>query len=303
MKLIMFKILLFYATSTFAQRFFGTDYKIYTPQTPISDKYKLDGEVISFSEFSADFSYGWQLNKKKEKSVLLATLIYSRMKSNINLSDSAKKRFEKGTPEYVCKLPNISDFGLNFLFNQKLKNNWDFTTNYTTVLSSDFKSAVDKEDFNSIGIIYFEKKLRNFNIGAGSAIYFIDKEIKAFPVGSISYIKGKLDIDLLLPLSLQINYDVGEKTELNFIGGLDFGGFQVDYSNANLVVSSRPDFIQNTDLSFEIGIDHNFFETLHWSLRMGYFYREMSFMMDESTVDKLIFQNGLSLSLGLYSTF
>jgi hypothetical protein len=303
MKLFIFNILLLCFTSASAQRFFGIDYLISTPQTPVSDKYNLEGELVSFSEFSADLSYGWHLDEKKENTVLLATLLYSQMKSNINLSDSAKSRFEKGFPEYVYGLPNIRGMGLNLLFNQTLKNNWDFTINYATIYSSDFKSSINKGDFNSIGILYFQKKLKNFTVGAGSAIYYLDKKIKAFPVGSISYKRDKLDIDFLPPLSLGINYDVGDKTELVFSGGLDFSGFEVNYSNANLAISSRPDYIQNTDLNFEIGIDRVFLETLHWSLSIGYFYREMSFMIDRKLIDKLVFQNGLTLNLGIYSTF
>ncbi len=283
---------------------FGVDYKIIFPQKPFSEKYNLNDVNTAFTSFSADFAYAWYLNKKNKNSILLFKLAYSNLKSKTNIENKNEELIKSKIPDYIYNIPNIHNFDLNLIFSQKLKRNWDFIVSYNLIFSSDFKSMIEKEDLNSVALFFIEKKLGKFGLGFGSAVYIIDKKIQALPVVKISYVNHKINIDLLPPLSLSVDYKLGKKNFLNFNSNLLLNGFNVDYNQSNSQKNfGTPDYINNTGIDFSFGFDRRFFENLHWKISTGYSYQEISYLENKNIIDKQIFQNGMSFSVSFYAAF
>lgn len=284
-------------------RFFGIDYKITSPQTPISEKYNQNGIKTTFVSFNADLSYAWYLDKKKQNSILLSKVSYSNLKMKSNIDDTEKQRISAEIPEYIYKIPTIHDFGLNILFIQKFARNWDFTASYDMIVSSDFESFILKDDFNSVGLFYFQKKIGNFKLGAGSAIYIINKKVKAFPIVSIEFSNKKMNMELLPPLSLDANLRTGRKTILNFGADLIISGFNIDYKGTNPLGVQNPDYVNNSGFDISLSFDRQLYKTLRCRIGTGYSYREVEYLNKTVLIDKTIFQDGLFLELTFYSTF
>ncbi len=322
MKFILFILTLFISLSVYAQqltdaskktdsienfdnqvRFFGIDYQITSPQAPISESYNLNGIKTTFMSLKADLSYAWYLDKKKQNSILLSKISYSNLKINSIVDDVEMPRISTEIPEYIYKIPTIHDFGLNIIFFQKLKMNWDFTASYNMIVSSDLESFMLKDDFNSVGLFYLQKKLGNFKLGAGSAVYVINKKARAFPLASIAFSNKKINIELLPPLSLDANFRIGKKTFLNFGTELIISGFNLDYGLTKLPRIQNPDYINNSGFDISLALDRQLYQTLRWKIGTGWFYREIEYNSSTVLIDKTVYQDGLFLELSFYSTF
>lgn len=284
-------------------RFFGIDYKITIPQTPISEKYDLKGINILFTSLNVDLNYAWFLNKKKQNSVILTGIEYSNLITKRNIEEKESERIYSNIPEYIYKIPNIHNFKFNIIFYQKFRRNWDFTLNYDMIISSDLQSFIEKNDFNSIALFYFQKELRNFKIGSGSAIYVIDGKIKILPLASVIFANRKFIIEFLAPLNFNANFKINKKLAINFGADLILNGFNVDYTNSNLQNFNTPDYINNTGFNFSFGCAKNFYETLHWKINTGYSYNEMSYKKENNLINTIDFQEGLFFEISFYSTF
>lgn len=303
MKNILLLIIVFLAIGVKAQRFLGIDYEYYTIQTPKNENIDLEGEEIGFTNFMADISYGGYLNKETKSSVIMGTLYYSKSRTTLSIDDNFKNHFETNVPDYLYELPDLTQVGLSLTYNYTHKSNFDFSTSYYTIFSNEKGGKLTEKDLMSFGLLYLQKKIKKHAIGLGSAFYVLDRKVKFIPLFNWSYQNEKFGIDFMLPLSIGLSYKLKENLALKFDGDLDFGGFEVEYENALTSINKKPDYIQNTDISFSFGIDHEFYETLHWTVNLGYLYREYDFQIENKAFDKMILEGSIMLGIGFYSTF
>ncbi len=284
-------------------RFFGVDYKYVAPQMPVSENYNLKGLEIFTGSLNADISYAWKLDKKKENSVLLAKIMYSNIITKYSIAAADFDRIDTSVPKYIYQIPDIHYFGLSFLFLQQIKTNWLLIAGYDLVLSSDLERKINQKDFNSTALFLLQKTFKSLVFGIGSAVYVINNKIKVFPIANMAYFNHKINIEFTAPLSFTANYKFNKKTNLGLDINLVLSGFKVHYDNTSLQITHLPDYINSNGFNFSLNFDRKFYQTFHYRISTGYIYREIFYLKSGDNIDKLVFKDGLSLSLSIYSTF
>lgn len=280
--------------------FLGIEYVLYSSQTPGSDEYNLAGLSSVFSYFEAEMNYAWYLDKKRENTVLLSSLGYSFFKTDLNLKKNRSEEIKNEAQEYIYNIPNIHDLYFGLLINQKLGNHWELTGTIDITLASDLKHSIDKKDVNTNMLLYAQKKLGDYYIGIGGFGYILGNKLKGIPISYASYQKRKSKLEILLPVSLQYSYRANEKTTYRLFGDLDFGGYRI---NQNSTSKSLPDYAETTALQIRLCYDREFADKLHWDLGLGYYYRQLSFVKNSKSIDKLTFSESLFISARIYCGF
>jgi hypothetical protein len=281
-------------------RFFGIDYSYGFPQTPVSEKYNMNGITSSFSSFNADISWPWFIDKKKENSILLTKINYTNILSTTRVSDSVSKG-NNAIPEYLLYTPDIHNFGISTLFIQNFPKAWELVLGIDLLVSTDAKSFQAKEDINSIGLFLIQKSVGQLKIGVGGILYSVNKQVTSFPLINLTYMGKWFEADIQAPVSLKTSLKFNSKTKLGIESGLVIHGFNVDYSYINYL--QQPNYIENNGFDLSIIFDRRIYETLHLKFALGYFYREITYLKDHALLDKLIYNDGGFVEVSFYSTF
>lgn len=288
---------------SYSQRLFGIDYIYVAEQTPTSPDFDLSGERIAFSNFNADISYGGYLDKKNENSLVLFTLDYSSLKTIVNFDDSDEQRIKSDVPEHYHSLPTINEVGLSVFYSYSFLESYSLNANAYVNMTPNNKGLFNKKNYNSSGLLYLQKRYKNVELGLGASVYLLENRIRAFPVGYIRYAGEKLTMDIMPPLSADISYNIYNKFSIIGEAELDFGGFNVEYNQSDTTITKMPDYVSNTDVRFETGIDYNFYGNLHIDLTVGFLYREMDFVLKEKEIGSVKLQDGLMVRVGFYCSF
>jgi hypothetical protein len=273
---------------------FCFEYMISSQQTPISDSCVLSGINSHFSAFQMDFNYGWYLDKKKENTILLASLGYAFSKTNLEMSGSGIT-----IPNYIKTIPDIHHLYLNLIYNQKMKHNWEISGSGSLSLASDLSHELTNNDYNINLLLYIQKKLKTISLGYGYVTYLIGNNIKGTPIGYLSYETRKIKGEILAPISASFKYKLNEKSKLMLTGEFDFEG----YETSDGKTQNSPNYVDITNFESRFSYDRSFYENLHWNIGIGYYYREMSFLENNRKVDVLTFDETLFLSIKIYCTF
>lgn len=280
-------------------RFFGIDYEITFPQRPYSYEYNLEGITTNFTSFNIDIAYAWILGKNN--TVLLPKIGYSNFKAKVKFEENEEDRIKLDVPNYFYTIPAIHNFDFDLILYQKLKYNFDFITNYNLNISSDFKNRINKDNYNSIILFYLQKKIRKISVGAGSVVYVIDKKVKIIPLLSLSFENKKMKTELLFPTNFSVIFKFKNQSIIKLNSDLIISGFKVNYSSN--FPNQTPDYISKTGFDFALGYDKQFLSNLHWSIALGYSYRDFIYEVDKVLIDKQIFKSGLFLLTSFYIGF
>jgi hypothetical protein len=273
---------------------FSFEYMISSPQAPFSDSCNLSMTNSHFSAFQANFNYGWYLDKKKERTVLLASLGYALFKTNFNMPET-----DVDIPNYINAIPNLHHLYLNLIYNQKLKHNWEISGSGSLSLASGFSHKLSNVDYNINFLVYAQKKFERLSLGGGYVTYLIGNNIKGLPIGHFSYWNKKIKCEILAPLSASVNYKFRKRNMILFTSEFDFDGFSIKDEKTTYI----PDYADITNFEICFSYDRAFLEKLHWNVGIGYFYREMTFLENNQEVDRLLFDETLFLKTKIYCTF
>jgi hypothetical protein len=272
------------------------EYSLLSSQTPTSKKYDLSGTSFGFSAFQTKVNYGWYLDKKKEKTVLLTSLGYAFFRTHRNIENT-----NTDIPDYVKNIPNLHHLYLALIFSQKLKNNWEISGYSSMSAASDYSYKLTSIDYNINILSYIQKRINKFCIGGGYVAYMIGNNIKGIPIGYVAFADKRVGIEIMAPVSMECKYKFKDKNMFLLTSELDFDGYSVREKESSVDV--QPDFADITDFSLGISYDRRFLGNLHWNIGVGYYSREISFLENNKEVDRLSFDGLLYIRGKVYCTF
>ncbi len=288
-------------TSITELRFTGIDYRYTMLQTPSSDKYSLKGIDISNHSISADISYIWPFSSGK--TALFASILYDNSLYNSEIDRGESERLKSDVPEYLYSLPNLHEFQASLVLGHEMRNDWSYSVGTDLFISSDFEGDLGSDAFSSTLSLLFAKNLGTINLGAGSYLYLRGDEFTALPALSFSYYGEVIEFDLLIPVGMQMDFILSERTRIGINGEFISNGYSVNYDNSKSFKGKLPDFIDQTGLDMSLFFDRNFWGPLHYRLTTGYSYREMEFRANDKAIDELTFEKGLFGELSLFYNF
>lgn len=272
------------------------------PQAPESKGSNLKGVSIRSTSLTLDGSYGWYLDKDKEKTLLLSTFEYANQLFRYSLDKKERQRIKTTVPIYLYDIHDQHSLSLSLFLNRELPKAWSLGVGLAQSVSSDFKGKVDRGDFNTTLTLMMQKEIRKVLFGLGAELYLYKNRTALFPLVHFEYATDKVGFELTPPLFALVEFYPSSTSTIQLHGEILNSGYSVNYKSSESINTVAPDNIQSTGLDVGCAYDRQITGPLRFSVGTGFRHQELTFREEKKELKTLTLGEGIFVDLRFYCT-